>query len=113
VECADRIATKVAERTLEPVRAMVEHEGLSAVSVRTVVDRRRFDVTIRKARPDGPGRAPVYGWAVSEVEYDDSPRDDGAAVRLDDGGQTRASDPEDAYWVALEALRAALDSRPA
>jgi hypothetical protein len=113
VECADRIATKVAERTLEPVRAMAEHEGLSAVSVRTVVDRRRFDVTIHKARPEGPGRPPVYGWTVAEVEADGSARLDAEAVRLDDAGGTGASDPEDAYWIALEGLRAALDSRPA
>lgn len=110
MECADRIATMATERTLEPVRAMERYDALCAVTVRARLAERRFEITIRKAAaPDG--EAPTaYGWEVLEVSVDDAAESEGPFLERFGAPEERASDPEDAYWIALEAAQSAVDS---
>jgi hypothetical protein len=111
VECADRIATMATERTLEPVRSMARYDALCAVTVRARLGGRRFEITIRKAWPEGGERAPAYFWEVCEVGGDDRPGSDEEILRVDaDSAEEHPAKPEDAYWIALEAVQRALDS---
>lgn len=107
MDCADRIAVMATERTLEPVRGLARPDGPGAVTVRVPAAGRRLDVTIRRAPPGGPDGRPVYGWEVREVEADGA----GIPAGLHLHSRPRvdsATDPEDAYWSALEAARAAV-----
>lgn len=113
MECADRIAVLATERTLEPVRALEGVEAPCAVTVRALLARRRFDVTIRKSWPRGPGHPPTYDWEALEVDTDGAPKPDEPELHSSDPQAERAGDPEGAYWLALEAVRRALDGTPA
>jgi hypothetical protein len=111
VECADRIATMATERTLEPVRSMARYDALSAVAVRARLGGRRFEITIRKAWPEGSERPPAYRWEVREVGGDGRPGSDEEVIRVDaDSAEKHSAEPEGAYWIALEAAQRALES---
>jgi hypothetical protein len=111
VECADRIATMATERTLEPVRSMARYDALCAVTMRARLGDRRFEITIRKAWPEGSERPPAYRWEVREVGGDGRPGSDEEATRVDaDLPQEHSAEPEDAYWIALEAAQRVIDS---
>ena len=110
MDCADRIAVLATERTLEPVRRLARRDASAGVTVRALVAGRRLDVTVRKVWPRGPDRSPAYGWEVREVEADGTGRPDGLELHGPPGAGEAGADPEDAYWVALDSVRAAIAS---
>lgn len=100
VDCFDRIAVRMTEIVLEPVRLMRENAQLSAVTLRTPSGGRRYAITIEKRFPDGASASPVYRWTLQEISEAGDPLADGRAA-------TSASvhaQPEDAYWAAVDAL---------
>jgi hypothetical protein len=105
VDCADRITVQATEQALEPVRMMAGLPSLSAVTVRELAARRRFDVTVRKRWPDGFRQPPTYGWEVLEVEESGAARSSGLELSGSPADDALA-DPEDAYWSAVEAIQA-------
>ncbi|CAA9517773.1 MAG: hypothetical protein AVDCRST_MAG45-2305 [uncultured Solirubrobacterales bacterium] len=107
MDCADRIAVLASERTLEPVRALAQPGAPAAATVRARLERRRLDVTIRRSAPDGE-RLPAYGWEIREVEAGGRPTPRGLELRCPPSSAEATDDPEDAYWVALEAAQAGL-----
>lgn len=110
MDCADRIAVLATERTLEPIRRLERTDAPGGVTVRARVARCRLDVTIRKLSPRDPGRSPPYAWEVCEVEADGARRSAGLDLHSRPSAGDGGADPEDAYWIALEAARAAVDS---
>jgi hypothetical protein len=88
MDCRDRFAVWLVELVLEPVRALRENGGGSAV-VRTALGERRFDVTVSRAGGE-------YRWALREVG--------GPLVGESSAG---LSDPEDAFWDAWTSIEAA------
>ncbi|MBA3421915.1 MAG: hypothetical protein H0U12_08500 [Thermoleophilaceae bacterium] len=108
MDCADRIAVLTTERTLEPVRGLARPDAPGGVTVRALVATCRLDVTIHKLRPRDSDRSPAYGWEVHELEADGASKPDG--LDLHSPPSAGDADPEDAYWSALEAARAAVDS---
>ena len=110
MDCADRIAVLATERTLEPVRGLAGSDVPARVTVRALVAGRRLDVTIRKVWAPDSDRSPGYGWQVHEVEADGADRRDGLHLHGRPCADDFGADPEDAYWIALEAARAAVDS---
>jgi hypothetical protein len=111
VDCADRIAVLAAERTLAPVRALAQTGAPAAATVPARLARRRLEVTIRRWSVGGPERPPAYGWEVREVGVDGAATPGG--LELPSRPSATAGDPEDAYWTALEAAQASVDSAPA
>ena len=109
MDCADRIAVLATERALEPIRGIARPDGPRSTTVRVLVARRRLDVTVRNAPPRDPDRSPSYGWEVCEVEADGAVTP--AGLHLDSRWPSfdSGADPEDAYWLALEAARAAVE----
>lgn len=108
VDCFDRIAVQMTEIALEPVRMLRDRAMLTAVTLRTPSNGRRFNVTIEKRFPNGPTAAAAYRWSVQEIHADGS---------LHAGGFTAASpaerhyrQPEDAYWGAVDVLCTAHDA---
>ncbi len=97
------------ERALEPIRGLARRDAPARATVRVLVARRRLDVTIRKVGPRDPDRSPSYGWEIREVETDGTLHP--AGIRLDDRRPSfgDCGDPEDAYWIALEVARAAVE----
>lgn len=102
VDCFDRIAVRMTELALEPVRILKDRPMLSSVSLRTPSGGKRFLITIAKRFPDGEASAPAYVWSVVEITPKGTPAPD---------GETRATlpdkhfrDPEDAYWDAVSGL---------
>ncbi len=110
LDCADRIAVLATERTLESVRGLDRLDEPGEVTVRALVARRRLDVTIRKEWPREPNRSPAYGWEVCEVEADGARKPGGLDLHSGPYALDAGAGPEDAYWSALEAARAAVDS---
>ncbi len=110
MDCADRIAVLATEGTLERLRGLARPDAPGGVTVRALVARRRLDVTIRKVWPRDRERSPAYRWAVQEVETDGAPEPDGLDLHSRTSADDTGADPEDAYWIALEAARAAVDS---
>ena len=110
LDCADRIAVLATERTLESVRGLARLDEPGGVTVRVLVARRRLDVTIRKEWPREPNRSPAYGWEVGEVEADGARTPGGLDLHSGPCAVDAGAGPEDAYWSALEAVRAAVDS---
>ena len=110
MDCADRIAVLATERTLEPVRRLARPDAPGEVTVRALVAGRRLEVTVRKVWPRGPDRSPAYGWEVREVEAGGAGKPDGLELHGPPGVGEAGADPEDAYWSALDAARAALAS---
>ncbi len=88
MDCRDRFAVWLVELVLEPVRALRENGGGSAV-VRTALGERRFDVIV--AGGDG-----AYGWTLREV---------GGPLAAE--SPAGLSDPEDAFWDAWASIEAA------
>jgi hypothetical protein len=113
MDCADRITVQATEQTLEPIRMMARLAALSAVTVRELAARRRFDVTVRKRWPDGPRQPPAYGWDVREVEESGAARSAGLELSSSAGAAEAFGDPEDAYWSAVEAIQASVAATPA
>jgi hypothetical protein len=105
VDCADRITVQATEQTLDPVRMMAGLSVLSAVTVRELAARRRFDVTVRKRWPDGSREPPAYAWEVREVEESGEARPGGLEL-TSSAGDDAFADAEDAYWSAVEAIQA-------
>jgi hypothetical protein len=62
-------------------------------------------VTIRRS-PIEAERPPAYGWEVREVEADGRSTPDGLELGCRPSSAEAVRDPEDAYWVALEAVQA-------
>ena len=112
MDCADRIAVLAAERTLAPVRALAQPGAPAAVTVPARLARRRLEVTIRRSSVAAPDRPPAYGWEVREVGVGGAATPGGLAL-LSRPSAAAAGDPEDAYWTALEAVQASVDSVPA
>jgi hypothetical protein len=110
MDCADRIAVLATERTLEPIRRLAQPDAPGDVTVRARMARRRLDVTIRKVWPRDPDRSPAYGWEVCEVGADGARKPAGLDLHSRPSAGDGGADPEDAYWIALEAARAAVDS---
>ena len=110
MDCADRIAVLATERTLEPVRRLARPDAPGEATVRALVAGRRLEVTVRKVGPRDPDRSPAYGWEVREVEADGSRKPDGLELPSPPGAGDAGADPEDAYWIALDAARAAVAS---
>lgn len=110
MDCADRIAVLSTERTLEPVRELARSDAPGGVTVRAHVAGRRLDVTIRKAWLRDPTRSPSYGWEVHEVEADGADTPHGVDLHSRPSTGDSGADPEEAYWSALEAARAAVDA---
>jgi hypothetical protein len=102
VDCFDRIAVRMTEIILEPVRLLRESAQLSAITLRTPSAGRRFAITIEKRFPDGPESPPIYRWSLAETTLEGDPLPDGpmAAAPADQ----RFAQPEDAYWAAVDAL---------
>ena len=105
MDCADRIAVLASERTLEPVRALGEPGAPAAVTVRARLERRRLDVTVRRVEGERPA---AYWWEIREVGPDGRAKPGGLELRCPPSSDEAARDPEDAYWFALEAVRAGL-----
>lgn len=100
MECADRIAVMTEERVIEPIRLMAEYGSMSAVTVRVVAGRRRWDVTIRR-----PGGEPQrYSWRAVEVDATGQPAVGGMEMDGAGGPDAVVEDPEAAYWCAVEAI---------
>jgi len=108
MDCADRIAVLAAERTLEPVRALAQPGAPTAATVRARLTSRALAVTIRRCSPGGPDRAPAYAWELREVDSDGAATSGG--LDLASRPSAAARDPEDAYWAALEAAQARVES---
>ncbi|MGC4105669.1 MAG: hypothetical protein QM753_04830 [Thermomicrobiales bacterium] len=100
VDCFDRIAVRMTEIILEPVRLLRENAQLSAVTLRTPSAGRRFAITIEKRFPDGPNASPAYRWTLREITPEGNPLPDGA----DATASSCFVQPEDAYWAAVNAL---------
>lgn len=100
VDCFDRIAVQMTEIALEPVRMLAERPGLSAVSLRTPSNRRRFLITVSKRFPNGEGAIPVFAWSINETDRVGSPIPDGVKVKSEE----TYTDPEAAYWAGVDAL---------
>ena len=102
VDCFDRIAVRMTEIILEPVRLLRESAQLSAVTLRTPSAGRRFAITIEKRFPDGPEALAAYRWSLQEIAPEGDPLPNGmtAASPPDE----RYTQPEDAYWAAANAL---------
>ena len=107
MDCADRIAVQASERTLEPVRALAQPGAPAAATVRARVERRRLDVTVRRSPVEGE-RPAAYGWEIREVESDGRAKPGGLELRCPPSSTEAAREPEDAYWVALEAAQASV-----
>lgn len=104
MECADRIAVMTEDRALEPVRLLRDNAALMAVSVRVVAAKRRCDVTIRRAGA-APAQ-PLFSWDVREVDADGTTVP--AGLELDGASEAeRLTDPEEAYWAAVESIAGA------
>lgn len=102
VDCFDRIAVRMTEIILEPVRLLRENAQLSAVTLRTPSAGRRFAITIEKRFPDGPDTTPVFRWMLGEITPEGEPMPEGAAAACPAG--RCHPQPEDAYWEAVGAL---------
>jgi hypothetical protein len=105
VDCADRITVQATEQALEPVRMMAGLSLLSAVTVRELAARRRFDVTVRKRWPGGSRQPPAYRWEVREVEESGAARSGGLELSSSPAADDALADPGEAYWSALEAIQ--------
>lgn len=112
VDCFDRIAVRMTEIILEPVRLLRESAQLAAVTLRTPSAGRRFAITIEKRFPDGTNEAPSYRWSLLEIAPDGDPLPDG--MTASSSPEERYAQPEDAYWAAANALCAETkpDARP-
>ena len=105
MECEDRIAVMTEERVIEPIRLMGEYGSLSAVTVRVVAGRRRWDVTVRRLAPkSGPQR---YAWRAVEVDATGETPPGGQEIDGAGGPDAVVDDPEAAYWCAVEAITGA------
>lgn len=105
VDCFDRIAVRMTEIVLEPVRLLRENAQLTAITLRTPSAGHRFAITIEKRFPDGSNTPPDYRWSLQEIAEVGDPLADGATA-------TSAATyvlPEDAYWAAVDALCAERD----
>lgn len=102
VDCFDRIAVQMTEIALEPVRMLSQRTMLSAVTLRTPSGGRRFNITIEKRFPDGMEAAPRYRWSLIEIAVEGDPLPDGACAHS--AASPLYSQPEDAYWGAVDAL---------
>lgn len=102
VDCFDRIAVRMTEIILEPVRLLRESAQLAAVTLRTPSGGRRFAITIEKRFPDGPEGLPAYRWSLAEIAPDGDPLPDG--MTASSPVEERYAQPEDAYWAAANAL---------
>ena len=107
-DCSDRIAELTVERTLEPLRAMRAAAAVSAITVRVHSMKRRFELSVRRQWPRGTDAPPAFAWELAEVEVDGTPA---GGVRLE--GSEAVADPEEAYWIALEAIADATPASPA
>lgn len=93
------------ERVIEPIRLMGEYGSLSAVTVRVVAGRRRWDVTVRRL---GPGSGPQrYAWRAVEVDAAGETSPGGQEIDGAAGQEAAVGDPEAAYWCAVEAIAGA------
>ncbi len=101
VDCFDRIAVQMTEIALEPVRMLRERPMLSAVTLRTPSNGRRFNVTIEKRFPNGPEQAPAYVWSLVEVDLEGRSMSEDAVAS---SPKQVYGQPEDAYWGAIDAL---------
>ena len=106
MDCTDRIAQVLAESALESIRLLRGESPLAAVAVRVPSRGRRFNITVSKRWLEGPAQPPVYWWSVGEVEIDGTKRVGG--ITLSDAGHEHR-DPEDAFWVAVEATSSEMD----
>ncbi|MGB3327925.1 MAG: hypothetical protein WBA46_03165 [Thermomicrobiales bacterium] len=102
VDCFDRIAVRMTEIVLEPVRLLRENAQLAAVTLRTPSAGRRFAITIEKRFPDGTDAAPRYRWSIAEITAEGDALPDGMTAF--DPTTDHHAQPEDAYWAAVEAL---------
>ncbi|MGC4191070.1 MAG: hypothetical protein QM589_07885 [Thermomicrobiales bacterium] len=102
VDCFDRIAVRMTEIILEPVRLLRESAQLSAVTLRTPSAGRRFAITIAKRFPDGANEPPAYRWSLVEITPGGDPLPDGATG--DSPADRHYPQPEEAYWAAVNAL---------
>lgn len=100
VDCFDRIAVHMTELALEPVRLLASRNMLGAVSLRTPSNGHRFLVTIAKrvAADD----AVTYTWAIEETDASGDSLPEGLRQSMPTG--TAISDPEAAYWAAIDGL---------
>lgn len=111
VDCFDRIAVQMTELALEPVRLLAQRTMLASVSLRTPSSGRLFLITIAKRFPKergeqvGQGRQgvrPAYIWDVREIDQEGSPLAGGERRRSTPGAVH--TDPEDAYWAAVNGV---------
>ena len=110
VNCFDRIAVRMTEIILEPVRLLRENAQLSAVTLRTPSAGHRFAITIEKRFPDGPNETPAYRWSIAEITPEGEPMPEGISAQA--AKDERCAQPEDAYWAAVNALCDATASIP-
>src|SRR5680860_799894 len=90
------------ERVTEPIRLMAEYGSLSAVTVRVVAGRRRWDVTVRRLAPASASQ--LYAWRAVEVDAAGETPSGGQEIDGADGPEAVVGDPEVAYWCAVEAI---------
>lgn len=102
VDCFDRIAVQITELALEPVRLLKHRPMLESVSLRTPSNGRRYLITIAKRYPNGDSDAPDYTWLVQEIAPDGATLPHVPQRQAPPDGSF--SDPEDAYWAAVDAL---------
>jgi hypothetical protein len=102
VNCFDRIAVQMTEIALEPVRLLANRSMLNSVALRTASGGRKFTISIAKRYPDPDGKAPRYVWTVEEIADSGDVLDGGS--RRDLPAAQAFTDPETAYWSAVEAL---------
>lgn len=102
VDCFDRIAVQITELALEPVRLLQQRAMLESVSLRTPSNGRRYLITIAKRYPNGDTATPGYTWLVEEIAPDGDTRP--VAPRSQTSPGEFITDPEDAYWSAVDAL---------
>lgn len=102
VDCFDRIAVRMTEIILEPVRLLRESAQLAAVTLRTPSAGRRFAITIEKRFPDGPNEPPAYRWSLAEITPEGDPLPEGLVAAS--SPEERYAQPEEAYWAAANVL---------
>lgn len=102
VDCFDRIAVQMTEIALEPVLRLADRSSAISATTSLPNNGRRVLLTVSKRFPNGESGAPVYAWTLER-------RDDTAQPTITiaaSPANRRYPRPEDAFWSAVDALRA-------